>query len=45
MLIDGILHTNERVMNPGTHGGDSPLYDREVQTVVDLIGKSERRMA
>lgn len=41
-LIDEVLNTTERVLNPGAHGGDSPLYEHEVQRVLDLIAKLEK---
>jgi len=44
-LIDEVLNTTERVLNPGAHGGDSPLYEHEVQKALDLITKLERCMA
>lgn len=28
--IDEVLITPERVLNPGAHRGDSPLYEHEV---------------
>lgn len=40
-LIDEVLNTTERVLNPGAHGSDSPLYEREVQKAVDLIKQLE----
>ncbi len=44
-LIDEVLKTTERVLNPGAHGGDSPLYDHEVQKAFDLIAKLEKCLA
>ena len=41
-LIDEVLKTTERVLIPGAHGGDSPLYEREVQNALDLIAKLEK---
>jgi len=41
-LIDEVLNTTERVLNPGAHGGDSPLYEHEVQKALDLIVKLEK---
>ena len=41
-LIDEVLKTTERVLNPGAHGGDSPLYEHEVQKALDLIAKLEK---
>ena len=40
-LIDEVLNTTERVLNPGAHGGDSPLYEHEVQKAVDLVKQLE----
>ena len=39
-LIDEVLNTTERVLNPGAHGGDSPLYEHEVQKALDLIART-----
>ena len=44
-LIDEVLNTTERVLNPGTHDGDSPLYEHEVQKALDLIAKLEKCLA
>jgi len=44
-LIDEVLKTTERVLNPGAHGGDSPLYEHEVQKALDLIAKLEKCLA
>ena len=44
-LIDEILKTTERVLNPGAHGGVSPIYEHEVQNALDLIVKLERLLA
>lgn len=41
-LIVKVLNTTERVLAPGTHGGDSPLYEHEVQKALDLISKLEK---
>ena len=38
-LIDELLNTTERVLNPGAHGTDAPLYEHEVQNALDLIGR------
>ncbi len=40
-LIDDVLKTTERVLNPGAHGGDSPLYEHEVQNAMDLLKQLE----
>lgn len=44
-LIDEVLNTTERVLNPGAHGGDSPLYEHEVQKALDLIEQLEKCLA
>lgn len=44
-LIDEVLNTTERVLNPGAHGGDSPLYEHEVQKALDLITKLDKCLA
>jgi hypothetical protein len=44
-LIDEVLKTTERVLNPGAHVGDSPLYEHEVQKALDLIAKLEKCLA
>lgn len=44
-LIDEVLDTTERVLNPGAHGGDAPLYEHEVQKAYDLIAKLEKCLA
>jgi energy-coupling factor transporter ATP-binding protein EcfA2 len=44
-LIDEVLKTTERVLNPGAHGGQKPLYKAEVQKALDLIAKLETCLA
>lgn len=44
-LIDQILNTTERVLNPGAHGTDAPLYEHEVQHALDLIRQLESAFA
>jgi energy-coupling factor transporter ATP-binding protein EcfA2 len=44
-LIDDVLRTTERVLNPGAHGGESPLYELEVQKALDLISKLQQCLA
>lgn len=44
-LIDEILDTTERVLNPGAHGGDAPLYPHEVQKALDLVAKLGKCLA
>ena len=41
-LIDDVLATTERVLNPGAHGGESPLYEAEVTIALDLIKRLEQ---
>jgi energy-coupling factor transporter ATP-binding protein EcfA2 len=41
-IIDEVLKTTERVLNPGAHGGQNPLYKAEVQKALDLIAKLEK---
>jgi energy-coupling factor transporter ATP-binding protein EcfA2 len=41
-LIDEVLATTERVLNPGAHGGESPLYETEVAKALDLIKRLEQ---
>ena len=40
-LIDEVLGTTERVLNPAAHGGDAPLYEHEVQNALALIARLE----
>ena len=40
-LIDEVLATTERVLNPGAPGGESPLYEAEVTIALDLIKRLE----
>ena len=44
-LIDEVLKTTERVLNPGAHGGQNPLYKPEVQKALDLIAKLKKCLA
>jgi len=44
-LIDEVLDTTERVLNPGAHGGDAPLYPHEVRKALDLVAKLETCLA
>ena len=41
-LIDDLLKTAERVLNTAAHGGDSTLYEHEVEAALDLIVKLEK---
>ena len=36
-LIDDLLATTQRVLNPSAHGNEVPLYEAEVQNALDLI--------
>lgn len=38
-LIDEVLHATERVLNPGSHAGDAPLYEAEVKETLGLVEK------
>jgi len=40
-LINEVLNTTERVLNTGAHGGDSPLYEHEVQRALDILRQLE----
>jgi hypothetical protein len=40
-LIDEVLNTTERVLNPSAHCGDAPLYEQEVQKALKLIARLE----
>lgn len=40
--IDEVVATTERVLNPGSHGGEVPLYEAEVRQALDLIKKLEK---
>lgn len=44
-LIDEVLNTTERVLNPGAHDGEAPLYEHEVQKAFALITKLEKCVA
>jgi len=44
-LIDEVLNTTERVLNPSAHGGDAPLYEHEVQKALELIARLENCLA
>ena len=36
-LIDDVLACTDRVLNPSAHSGTPPLYEKEVQTALELI--------
>ncbi len=36
-LIAKVLATTERVLNPGVHGSETPLYESEIEIALDLI--------
>lgn len=36
-LIDELLETTQRVLNPGAHGHEVPLYEAEVENALNLI--------
>ena len=41
-LIEEVLKMTSRVLNPGAHSGESPLYEGEVEKALDLVAKLER---
>lgn len=41
-VIDEVLATTERVLNPGSHGGEAPLYKEEVRQALELVKQLER---
>lgn len=41
-VIDDVLATTERVLNPGSHGGEAPLYKEEVRQALELVKKLEK---
>ena len=41
-VIDDILASTERVLNPGSHGGATPLYKEEVRQALELVKKLEK---
>jgi len=43
-LIEEVLNTTERVLNPGSHDGESPLYEHEVQKALNLISRLEENL-
>ncbi len=44
-IIDDVLATTERVLNPGSHGGEAPLYKAEVRQAIELVKKLEKCLA
>ncbi|MDD5479139.1 hypothetical protein [Rhodoferax sp.] len=44
-VIDDVLATTERVLNPGSHGGEVPLYKEEVRRALELVKKLEKCLA
>jgi hypothetical protein len=44
-LIDEVLNTTERVLNPGAHDGEAPLYEHEVQKAFALIARLQKCLA
>lgn len=40
-LIDQVIATTERVLNPAAHGGEAPLYEAEVGEALNLIQQLE----
>lgn len=43
-LLDDILKMTARVLNPASHGGVEPFYEREVQKAFRLIESFERKL-
>lgn len=43
-LLDEILEMTARVLNPASHSGVEPLYEREVQKAYRLIALFERKL-
>ena len=41
-IVDQVLETTARVLNPGSHGGETPLYESEVRQALELIQRLER---
>lgn len=41
-IVDQVLQTTARVLNPGSHGGETPLYESEVRQALELIQRLER---
>ena len=41
-VVDQVLETTARVLNPGSHGGETPLYELEVRQALELIHRLER---
>ncbi len=41
-LIDELLKTTQRVLNPGAHGGEAPLYETEVEKALNLVRQLKR---
>lgn len=40
-LIDEVLRATERVLNPGAHSGQAPLYEKEIEDSIVLIKRLE----
>lgn len=41
-IVDEVLATTARVLNPGSHGGATPLYETEVRHALELVKKLEK---
>lgn len=41
-VVDQVLETTARVANPGSHGGETPLYELEVRQALESIHRLER---
>lgn len=40
-IVDEVIATTARVLNPGSHGGETPLYELEVRKALELVKKLE----
>ncbi|WP_420467301.1 hypothetical protein [Panacagrimonas sp.] len=40
-LMDEVLKATERVLNPGAHGGEAPLYEKEIEDSIALVKRLE----
>ena len=38
-VIDQIAHVKDRVLNPGAHAGSEPLFEKEIQDALVLVGE------
>jgi len=40
-VLDKILTCTSRVLNPAAHGGDPPIYEKEVEEALELVKQLE----